>query len=197
MGILAALEFKAKVLEVYGDSALVVHQLRDEWETRDSKLIPYHSYIKNLMEQFEEITFHHIPREENQLADALATLSSMFKISQGKEVPLIRIQNQGQPAYCQAIEEEPDGKPWFYDIKRYLKDREYPPGASENDKKTLRRLAMRLAIFRAFVLTLLIFKPLCSLLIFKPLCSSLCIHSFNFQASMFTLLIFKPLYSLF
>nr|KYP34453.1 hypothetical protein KK1_044583 [Cajanus cajan] len=142
MGILAALEFKAKVLEVYGNSALVVHQLRDEWETRDSKLIPYHSYIKNLIEQFEEITFHHIPREENQLADALATLSSMFKISQGKDVPLIRIQNRGQPAYCKAIEEEPDGKPWFYDIKCYLKDREYPPGASENDKKTLRRLAM-------------------------------------------------------
>nr|KYP31306.1 Retrovirus-related Pol polyprotein from transposon 17.6 [Cajanus cajan] len=117
MGIVAALEFKAKVLEVYGDSALVVHQLK-------------------------EITFQHIPREDNQLADALATLSSMFKISQGNEVPLIRIQNRDQPAYCQAVEEEPDGRPWFYDIKRYIKDKEYPPSASANDKKTLRRLAM-------------------------------------------------------
>nr|KYP43128.1 Transposon Ty3-I Gag-Pol polyprotein [Cajanus cajan] len=33
-------------------------------------------------------------------------------------------------------------RPWFYDIKRYMKDKEYPPSASENDKKTLRRLAM-------------------------------------------------------
>jgi len=30
MGILAAIELKVKVLEVYGDSALVVHQLKGE-----------------------------------------------------------------------------------------------------------------------------------------------------------------------
>ena len=29
-----------------GDSALVIHQLRGEWETRDPKLIPYKAYIK-------------------------------------------------------------------------------------------------------------------------------------------------------
>jgi len=40
MGILAAMESKVKVLKVYGDSALVVHQLKGEWETRDQKLIP-------------------------------------------------------------------------------------------------------------------------------------------------------------
>ncbi|XP_027188628.1 uncharacterized protein [Cicer arietinum] len=33
MGILTALESKAKVLEVYGDSALVINQLNQEWET--------------------------------------------------------------------------------------------------------------------------------------------------------------------
>nr|XP_027186402.1 uncharacterized protein LOC113783896 [Cicer arietinum] len=37
MGVLAALESKAKVLEVYGDSALVINQLNQEWETRDKK----------------------------------------------------------------------------------------------------------------------------------------------------------------
>lgn len=29
------------------------------------------------MKNFEETTFHHIPKEENQVADALDTLSSM------------------------------------------------------------------------------------------------------------------------
>ncbi|RDY01471.1 hypothetical protein CR513_15192, partial [Mucuna pruriens] len=38
-------------------------------------------------------------------------------------------------------EREADGKPWYYDIKQYLKDREYLVGVSENDKRTLRRLA--------------------------------------------------------
>jgi transposase InsO family protein len=34
-----------------------------------------------------------------------------------------------------------DEKPWYYDIKNFLKTQEYPEGASKNDKKTLRRLA--------------------------------------------------------
>nr|KYP61405.1 Gypsy retrotransposon integrase-like protein 1 [Cajanus cajan] len=34
-----------------------------------------------------------------------------------------------------------DGKV-YYDIKEYIKSREYPPNASENDKRTLRRLSM-------------------------------------------------------
>jgi len=45
MGIQAAIESKAKILNVYGDSALVIHQLKGEWETRDPKLIPYRAYI--------------------------------------------------------------------------------------------------------------------------------------------------------
>ncbi|RDY12894.1 hypothetical protein CR513_02250, partial [Mucuna pruriens] len=72
MGVLAALEFKARVLEVYGDSTL---------EMKNLKLICYHSYIKGLMEHFEEITFHHIPCENNQLVDVLVTLSSMASTS--------------------------------------------------------------------------------------------------------------------
>jgi len=31
MGIRAAIEYRVKILEVYGDSALVFHQIKDEW----------------------------------------------------------------------------------------------------------------------------------------------------------------------
>jgi len=82
MGIRAAIEYKARHLNVYGDSTLVIHQIKGEWETRDQKLIPYKAYIKGLIEYFDKIEFHHISREDNQLADALVTLSSMFVISQ-------------------------------------------------------------------------------------------------------------------
>ena len=127
--------------QVYGDSALVIHQVKGEWETRDHKLIPYKAYIKGLIEHFEEIEFHHIVRDDNQLADALATLSSMFVVSQEEELPLIKMQSYENPVYCNFIEEEVDGKPWYFDIKRYLQSREYPNSASENDKRMLRRLA--------------------------------------------------------
>ncbi|XP_073224885.1 uncharacterized protein [Cicer arietinum] len=139
MGIKAAIESKVKVLEVYGDSLLVIHQTKGECETRESKLISYHTHIKELIEHFEKITFHHIPREGNQLVDALATLSSMFKIRTGQDVSVIKIQQWDKPAYCFSIEEEPDSKSWFYDIKSYVKNREYPSGILENDKRVLRR----------------------------------------------------------
>ena len=55
LGLQAAIEKKIKSLKVYGNSALVIYQLNGEWETRDSKLVPYQEFIKKLIEQFEEI----------------------------------------------------------------------------------------------------------------------------------------------
>ncbi|XP_073222510.1 uncharacterized protein [Cicer arietinum] len=145
-GIKAAIESKVKVLEVYGDSLLVIHQMKGQWETRDSKLIPYHTHIKELKEHFDKITFHHIPREGNQLVDTLATLPSMFKINTGQDVLVIKIQQKDMQAYCLSIEEEYDGKPWFCDIKSYVKNKEYPLGVSENEKKVLRILPMNFSL---------------------------------------------------
>jgi len=65
MGIRATIEFRVKCLKVYGDSALVIHQIKGEWEIRDQKLISYQAYIKGMIEYFDVIEFHHIPREEN------------------------------------------------------------------------------------------------------------------------------------
>jgi len=65
LGIRAAIDFRVKLLKVYGDSALVIHQLKGEWETKDHKLVPYKAYIRKMMDLFDDISFHHIPREEN------------------------------------------------------------------------------------------------------------------------------------
>jgi len=67
----------------------------------------------------------------------------MFKVNQGGELPMIKMKSHKHPAYCYFIEEESDDKPWYFDIKQYLKNREYPEGASENDKRMLRRLAAK------------------------------------------------------
>ena len=57
LGIQAAIDFKVKLLKVYGDSTLVIHQLKGEWETRDHKLVPYQAYIMKLIEFFDDISF--------------------------------------------------------------------------------------------------------------------------------------------
>ncbi|XP_028208388.1 uncharacterized protein LOC114391597 [Glycine soja] len=141
LGIQAAIDFKVKLLKVYGDSALVIHQLRGEWETRDHKLVPYQAYIRKLIEFFDVISFHHIPREENQMADALATLASMFQLTLHGDLPYIEFRCRAKPTHCCVIKKEQDVKPWYFDIKRYIVDKEYPQEASHNDKRTLRRLA--------------------------------------------------------
>ncbi|XP_052479493.1 uncharacterized protein LOC128034712 [Gossypium raimondii] len=81
MGIRAAIERGIKVLEVYGDSALVIYQFKGEWETRDPKLVSYRKLVLELIKEFEDITFCYLPRDENQMADALATLTSMIKVN--------------------------------------------------------------------------------------------------------------------
>ncbi|XP_050888618.1 uncharacterized protein LOC127093757 [Lathyrus oleraceus] len=132
------IDLRIKILEVYGDSTLVVSQVRGDWEPRDHKLIPYKEHIIKLIPCFDQITFHHIPREENKLADTLATLTSTFKVKWMNEAPSIHSEHLDEPAYCFATKEELDGKPWYHDIKTYLEKHMYPKIASITDKKALR-----------------------------------------------------------
>ncbi|XP_070016024.1 uncharacterized protein [Nicotiana sylvestris] len=53
----------------------------------------------------------------------------------------LEIQVWNQHGYCNTIEIEPDGEPWYHDIKRFLKTREYPEHAKGDQKRTIRRLA--------------------------------------------------------
>ncbi|XP_052484803.1 uncharacterized protein LOC128039912 [Gossypium raimondii] len=99
MGIRAAIEHKIKVLEVYGDSTLVIYQLKGEWETRDSKLINYRKLVLELIKDFDDITFCYLPRDENQIADALATLASIIKVNKQDDVKPIQMSIYKAPAH--------------------------------------------------------------------------------------------------
>ncbi|XP_050890806.1 uncharacterized protein LOC127096254 [Lathyrus oleraceus] len=137
-----SIDLRIGILEVYGDSTLVIYQIKGDWETLHPNLIPYRDHILKLIPYFDDITFHHIPREENQLADALDTLSSMFKVKRANEAHDITIEHLDEAAYCLVVEAETDGKPWFYDIKQYLKKHEYPEDASITNKKTFKKLSV-------------------------------------------------------
>ena len=41
MGIKVAIDMRIKFLRVYGDSALVISQVKGEWDMKHSNLIPY------------------------------------------------------------------------------------------------------------------------------------------------------------
>ena len=77
-GVEVALAVGAKDLLVYGDSLLIISQANEEWEVKEERLKPYHGYLKTLMKGFDKCLFIHLSRDENQMADALATLSSIW-----------------------------------------------------------------------------------------------------------------------
>ena len=75
-----------------------------------------------MVDNFEVINFEHLPREENQMANALATLVAMFQINSNDEVQLIHISIKEESTHCLHIEEV-DKKSWYHDILQYVKDR--------------------------------------------------------------------------
>ena len=79
--------------------------------------------------------------------NALATLASMVKLVEGDDMRQLHIEVRGVPAYsmnieeCMNVEAEIDGKPWYHDIKAYIKDSEYSPKATDSEKKFISRMA--------------------------------------------------------
>lgn len=67
-----ALELGAEEVNCYLDSELVVCQLNREYKVKNKDLAPLFLDIYNLSLSFKKITFTHIPRERNKLADQLA-----------------------------------------------------------------------------------------------------------------------------
>ncbi|PKI59203.1 hypothetical protein CRG98_020404, partial [Punica granatum] len=140
LGLQAAIDFKVKELEVFGDSTLTIFQTLGQWKTKDAKLVPYHEYLEELAENFEKISFTYTPRIKNQFADAIVTLASMVSTTKENLIKPLEIEIAKGPAYYDTIEAT-DEQPWYEDIKHFLQTGQYSTFANRRDWKTLRRLA--------------------------------------------------------
>ncbi|XP_070006407.1 uncharacterized protein [Nicotiana sylvestris] len=141
MGMNMAIDQDVEELIIMGDSDLTIRQAQGEWETRDVKLIPYRQHVEDLSKRFKSVEFRYIPRFHNELADALATLASMLPYPGNVHIDPLEIQIREGHGYCNTVEVEPNVQPWYHDIKRFLKMKEYPEKANGDQKRTIRRLA--------------------------------------------------------
>lgn len=57
-------------VDVYMDSLLVINQMKGIFKVKNRDLWPIHDAIKQLVTTFDQVTFTHVPRELNKLADA-------------------------------------------------------------------------------------------------------------------------------
>lgn len=62
----------ATEMECYLDSELVVKQLNREYKVKNQDLAPLFLKVHNISLAFKKISFHHVPREKNSVADGLA-----------------------------------------------------------------------------------------------------------------------------
>ena len=75
-GLRIAVELDVKRIMVYGDSVLVINQLNKDWYCSSEKLDAYYAKIRKLEGKFYGIEYHHMVRDQNQLADHLSKLGS-------------------------------------------------------------------------------------------------------------------------
>lgn len=71
LGLERAYQLGIEEVSVFMDSLLVINQMKGLYKVRNKDLWPIHSAIKTQAGKFRQITYTHVPRELNKLADSL------------------------------------------------------------------------------------------------------------------------------
>ncbi|HWT40330.1 MAG TPA: reverse transcriptase-like protein, partial [Dongiaceae bacterium] len=71
LGLEKAKELGIKKVDFKIDSMLVVNQMKGYYKIKNRELWPVHERIRLLMEAFDRVTFTHVNRQFNQLADGM------------------------------------------------------------------------------------------------------------------------------
>lgn len=73
LGLTLARRLGASTVEIVSDSEVVVRQMQGQSRVLSQRLRQLHQATCARMGHFQQVSFRHVPREENHLADALAT----------------------------------------------------------------------------------------------------------------------------
>lgn len=71
LALQAALDHGASVIDMRLDSQLVIRQLTGQYKVKHHDLAPLNRRIKELSQQFEQVSFTHVVRAQNTLADGV------------------------------------------------------------------------------------------------------------------------------
>lgn len=86
-GLVLALELAIALgprrLRVNLDSEVVVGQMNGKFGVRSKGLKPWHQRACHLARQLGQVSYHHVPRQRNRLADALANEALVGQILRG------------------------------------------------------------------------------------------------------------------
>lgn len=77
IGLQEAFTREIRHLTVYGDSQLVIRQMRGEYQVKSAKLLELYQNAKIIAQTFDNITFEHVYRDKNKRADELSNMALM------------------------------------------------------------------------------------------------------------------------
>jgi len=83
-GLQSLVDMGVKDIDAFGDSLLVVQQIKGEFQCFDGLLNSYLDRCLDIIKFLDTFTIHHIPREENFRANGLAQQASGYQVSRGK-----------------------------------------------------------------------------------------------------------------
>jgi len=72
-------EVHADVVEIFGDSMLVINELAGSYECRSEVLITYYEKCMQLLKEFKDFRLEYVPRLHNEEANRLAQLASGYQ----------------------------------------------------------------------------------------------------------------------
>ncbi|XP_022144032.1 uncharacterized protein LOC111013824 [Momordica charantia] len=137
-GLHVARGLRAIHIKVFSDSQLVVNQIKEEYQTKDSRMKKYLSKVRSYLVQFETYEVNQVPRSENSNTDALAKLASAYETDLARSVLVVILDNPSilEPDLMEVETPEPS---WMDPIVEFIKRN--PPQDSKAHKKMSRKVA--------------------------------------------------------
>jgi ribonuclease HI len=83
-GLQCLVDMGVKDIDAFGDSLLVVQQVKGEFQCLDGLLNSYLDRCLDIIKSLDTFTIFHIPREENSRANSLAQQASGYHINRGR-----------------------------------------------------------------------------------------------------------------
>ncbi|XP_034229479.1 uncharacterized protein LOC117638438 [Prunus dulcis] len=98
IGLEMLVELGVQSVEILGDSMLVLKQIAGEYKCLNPSLAVYLVAARNLLTEFREATWEHIPREENFAANELAQMASGIQMPEDCVQRIIKIGRKSLPS---------------------------------------------------------------------------------------------------
>ncbi len=98
MGLELLLQMGVGNVKIFGDSQLVINQVKGQYKCGSILLAPYLVSAQQLLQEFQEYTLQHIPQEENHEANNMAQAASGYRPIDDERVEIEAIRSSTLPS---------------------------------------------------------------------------------------------------